>query len=207
MKIVLFVEGHTEHNAIAAFLKRWLDAQLEKPVGVQTVRFEGWPEMVASCAAHVQRQLNAPKKDVIAVLALLDLYGPTFYPADKVTPTERYEWAKTYLEAKVDRTKFRQHFAVHETEAWLFSDPSIFPVEIKKAIADKYPYPEQINNEEPPAKLLEKLYQNRSKRGYRKTVDGKNLFANLDPATAYSKCPHLKALLDEMLKLAKETGH
>ena len=115
MKIVLFVEGHTEHNAIAAFLKRWLDAQLEKPVGVQTVRFEGWPEMVASCAAQVQRQLNAPKKDVIAVLALLDLYGPTFYPADKVTPTERYEWAKTYLEARVDQAKFSQHFAVHET--------------------------------------------------------------------------------------------
>ncbi len=206
MKIVLFVEGHTEHQAVAAFLKRWLDARLDKPVGVQTVRFEGWPELVDHCAAHARRHLNAPKADVIAVLALLDLYGPTFYPADKETPAARYEWAKAHLEARVNQPGFSQHFAVHETEAWLLSDPTIFPTEIRKTLVDKYPHPERVNNEEPPAKLLDRLYQTRLKRGYRKTVDGKLLFGKLDPAAAYQRCPSLKALLDEMLLRAQQAA-
>ena len=29
MKFVLFVEGHLEDKALAAFLKRWLDSRLE----------------------------------------------------------------------------------------------------------------------------------------------------------------------------------
>ncbi len=206
MKIVLFVEGHTEHQAVAAFLKRWLDARLDKPVGVDPVRFEGWSELVAGCAARARKYLNAPKGDVIAVLALLDLYGPTFYPADKETATARYEWAKAHLEAQVNQPKFSQHFAVHETEAWLLSDPEIFPTEIRKALTDKYPHPERINNEEPPAKLLDRLYQTRLKRGYRKTVDGKLLFGKLDPAAAYARCPSLKALLDEMLLRAQQAA-
>lgn len=206
MKIILFVEGHTEHQAVAAFLKRWLDARLDKPVGVQTVRFEGWPELVDHCAVHARKHLNAPKGDVIAVLSLLDLYGPTFYPAGKETPVARYEWAKAHLESQVNQPKFSQHFAVHETEAWLLSDPTIFPSEIRKALADKYPQPERVNNEEPPAKMLDHLYQTRLKRSYRKTVDGKILFGKLDPAVAYAKCPSLKALLDEMLLRAQSAA-
>ena len=206
MKIILFVEGHTEHQEVAAFLKRWLDARLDKPIGVQTVRFEGWPELVDHCATHARKYLNTPKGDVIAVISLLDLYGPTFYPADKETPAARYEWAKGYLEGQVNQSKFSQHFAVHETEAWLLSDPAIFPTEVKKALADKYPYPERVNNEEPPAKLLDRLYRTQLKRSYRKTVDGRSLFGKSDPATAYAKCPYLKSLLDEMLLRAQQAA-
>ena len=36
MKFILFVEGRTEHKAIPSFLKRWLDPQLSKPVGVKS---------------------------------------------------------------------------------------------------------------------------------------------------------------------------
>lgn len=41
---------------------------------------------------------------------------------------------------------------------------------------------------------------------YKKTVDGANLFADLDPAVAYEKCPHLKAMLDTLLSLARHFG-
>ena len=44
MKFILFVEEHTEDKALPAFLKRWLDRRLESPVGIQTVRFSGWPD-------------------------------------------------------------------------------------------------------------------------------------------------------------------
>lgn len=35
-------------------------------------------------------------------------------------------------------------------------------------------------------------------------VNGKLLFRKLDPAAAYNRCPHLKALLDEMLLRAQQ---
>jgi len=83
MKFIMFVEGHTETKAIPSFLKRWLDPQLSKPVGIKSVRFEGWPELVKDSPTKANLYLS--QDSVIAVIALLDLYGPTIYPNDKNT--------------------------------------------------------------------------------------------------------------------------
>jgi len=60
--------------------------------------------------------------------------------------------------------------------------------------------PEEVNL--PPAKLLERLYKQHTKRRYKKVIYGRELFSQLDPNLAYSKCPTFKALLDEMQKMA-----
>lgn len=206
MKFVLFVEGYTEDKALPKFLKRWLDPRLDKPVGIKIVRFEGWQELVKDTPKKALMHLNGPDKDeIIAVIALMDLYGPTFYPKDKKTADERYEWAKKDLEKKVGHPKFFQFFAAHETEAWLLSDPDLFPLDVKKAFPAKAAHPETVNFDEPPAKLLEKLYSQKLKRSYKKVTHGKELFGRLDPGVAYGKCPKLKELLDKMLELAGGT--
>ncbi len=46
MKFILFVEGYTEDKVLPQFLKKWLDPRLTQPVGIKTVRFEGWQELV-----------------------------------------------------------------------------------------------------------------------------------------------------------------
>jgi len=204
MKFVLFVEGPTERLALPSFLKRWLDARLNQPVGIQPVKFEGWPELVKDCPRKARMYLN--KGDIIAVIALLDLYGPTLYPKNKCSASERYVWAKKKLEAQVGATKFRQFFAVHETEAWLLSDPSIFPSAIKKALPAKTNNPEDVDFDLPPSKLLEDLFWQKTGKTYKKITHGKEFFDKLDPNLAYQKCPRLKELLDELLKLAKEAG-
>jgi len=202
MKFKLFVEGYTEQKAIPSFLKRWLDAHLEKRVGVQPVRFEGWQELVKDSPTKASMYLEGPdKKNIIGVIALLDLYGPTIYPKNKTTALERYLWAKDYLESQVGHPKFRQFFAIHEVEAWLLSDHNLFSREIKQALPNKLP--ETVNFNEPPAKLLERLYKRHTKRSYKKVTYGRELFSKLDPNMAYSKCPILKAMLDEMLQMAK----
>ena len=210
MNFVLMVEGQTEDKALRQFLQRWLDQkwleqELPVKVGIKIVRFDGWSDLVKNAASKARWHITqSPEKDkVIAVIALLDLYGPTFYPNEKATATERYEWAKNFLEQQVSQTKFRQHFAVHETEAWLLSEPAIFPMEVRRALEGKYPPPEKINFDKPPAKLLNELYHARLKRSYLKVTDGKALFAKLTPSAAYAKCPSLKLLLDEMLALAQ----
>lgn len=205
MKFVLFVEGYTEDKALPQFLKRWLDAQLPQAVGIKTVRFEGWSELIKDAPQKAKMHLHGPKSDdIIAVISLLDLYGPTFYPKHLSTPAEKYAWAKQDIEQKVGQQRFFQFFAVHEVEAWLLSDPKLFPVGIQQAFPAKIKSPEAINFDEPPAKLLERLYPLHTRRKYKKVTHGKELFGKLDPNIAYDKCPKLKALLDKMLELAKE---
>ena len=208
MKFILFVEGDTEDLAVAAFLKRWLDAELEKPIGLQVVKFVGASELIKLAPERALRALNAPKGDVLAVFALLDLYEcPLPYPSRQMTAGERVAWGKKHLEKKVNHPRFRQFFAVQETEAWLLSDASIFPTQFQKSLMAKSQQPETVNFDEPPAKLLTNLYRTRTASGYRKTTEGPALFRKLDPRTAYAKCPSLKALLDEMLLLARQAGH
>ena len=44
--------------------------------------------------------LYLSQDDVIAVVALLDLYGPTIYPNDKNTAAKKYTWAKQHFGRK-----------------------------------------------------------------------------------------------------------
>jgi hypothetical protein len=203
MKFVLFVEGDTE-RALPPFLKRWLDPKLPQRVGIAPVRFTGWPELRREVRKRANLHLNGPRADeIIAVISLLDLYGPDFYPAHLTGASERFDWAKAKIEREVDHPKFRQFFAVHETEAWLFSQPELFPAEVRTGFPGRIDHPEQINFNEPPSKLLGRLYREKLRHNYKKIVNGKELFDRLNPEVAYSKCPRLRELLDEMLRLAQ----
>lgn len=207
MKFVLFCEGYTEHAVLQSFLKRWLDPKLKSSVGISSVRFDGWAELKKD--SPTKAKLYLAQKNVIAVIALLDLNGPTIYPADKTTAKERYDWGKKKLEGDVAQPKFFQFFAVHEVEAWLLSDPEIFPPRVRASLATSSRDPESVDNHTPPAKLLKQLYKQHAqrRREYSKVVDGRDLFGKLDPNTAYDKCPRLKELLDKMLELAKAAEH
>jgi hypothetical protein len=105
---------------------------------------------------------------------------------------------------KLDR--FRMFFAVHEFEAWLLSQPDIFPREVRASLEGKVPQPENVNFDQPPAKLLDHLYKQKTKRNYKKTTYGKQLFSKFDPAVAATKCPYLQDMLNELLRLAKCAG-
>lgn len=110
------------------------------------------------------------------------------------------------MEHRVDHSHFQQHFAVHETEAWLLSDPGIFPAAVRDRLEAAASAPESVNFKQPPAKLLQLLYRTTG-REYKKVVDGSALLSKLDPNRAYERCPHLRMLPDEMLALAKAVGH
>lgn len=207
MKFVLFVEGYTERMALPGFLKRWLDPQLTQRVGIKIVRFDGWRDYYKDIAKRVPLNLSVRAgADVIAGIGLLDLYGPTFYPAGVDSADDRYAWAKDHLQKRVDHPKFRQHFAVHDFEAWLLSEPSLLPALVKRALPGRAAQPEIVNFDEPPAELLRRLYSEKLKKTYKKVTDGTNLFLQLAPQVAHEKCPYLSQLLDDMLALARGAG-
>ena len=204
MKFILVAEGHTEEQ-LPAFIKRWLDPRLTRRVGIQLVRLPGWGAVESSISDRTRAYLEGPLgNEIIAVVGLLDLYGPDFYPDQAGTVQERYDWAVRYIEARVNHPKFRMFFAVHEIEAWILSQPEIFPRPVAERVPDRPP--ETINFDEPPSKLLNRLYHASHGKGYVKPADGRRLFAKLDPSIAASKCPHLDAMLQELLSMAKAAG-
>ncbi len=208
MKFILLVEGFTEKEAAASFLKRWLDQQgLRERVGMKPVRFSGWQHFLNDVVKRSRMFLSAPgAHDVIAVIGLLDLYGPTFYPPHLQTVDERYQWGVTHVEKLVDRAQFRMFFAVHEFEAWILGDQKVLAPVICSGLPGRAAQPETVNFNEPPSKLLDRLYKQHFKREYKKVVHGKELFSKLDPPTAYGNCPYLARMLDAMLKMAKDAG-
>lgn len=207
-RIALFVEGDTERGdarrrTLAAFFHRWLDPQLPQGsrVGITPVRFHGVSNYLDDLAQKVALYLDAGRANV--VFGLIDLYG---FPPTRIdlqshsTVREKVIRAREYIRGLVPaqyRDRFRQHFAVHEVEAWLLADPDRWPPEVRSQIAKRPP--EQVNFTEPPAKFLKRLLGGR----YKKTTMAMNLFPKIDPAVAMDRCPYLGLLLNDLLRVAR----
>ncbi|MHB1036365.1 MAG: DUF4276 family protein [Pirellulales bacterium] len=204
MKFILLVEGDTEKKVVADFLKRWLDHRLNQRVRIDIVRFRGNDRLMREMVAKAQTYLDGPGSgEIVAVIGLLDLYGLDCYPREKVTARDRYDWAVEEFHSRVDRTKFRMFFAVHELEAWILAQPECLPRAVLDALPRTVAEPERVDFDEPPAKLLSQLYRKHTRREYKKVTYGQQLFRKLDPDVVVGKCPYLKAMLAEMLKMAK----
>ena len=207
MKFVVFVEGDLEKRVLSAFLRQWLNSKTTRRVGVHVIRFQGVNQFTKKVPVAARRHLEGPgQSDIIAAIGMLDLYGVDYYPQHLSSAKERHEWLCQMFREKVNHTKFRMFCAVHEVEAWILSQPEFLPAKCRRALPGTVQRPESINFDEPPSKLLQKLYNQKLPRRYKKIVDGTNLFAKLDPAIVRNRCPYLKSMLDEMLNMATEVG-
>lgn len=207
MKFVIFVEGDTEKDVLPSLLKRCLEPELKRNIGIQTVNFHGWANLWREAQKKAEFYLRGAgsSADIIAVCSILDLYGPDIYPPHLTGAKERSFWAKAKLEKEVNHDRFRHYFAVHESEAWLFSQSSSFPKEAIKDVDDLSAKPEEVNFDSPPKRRLDRIYEHRLKRGYQPRSDGAKLFRMLRPAEVRSRCPIFSAMIDEMIALAQSS--
>ncbi|MEK7753490.1 MAG: DUF4276 family protein, partial [Acidobacteriota bacterium] len=81
----------------------------------------------------------------------------------------------------------------------------LLPVPVRNGLPGRCERPETVNFNEPPAKLLDRLYSTHLHKGYKKLTYGKELFGRLDPERARQRCPRLAAMLDAMLDIAQQT--
>jgi hypothetical protein len=205
VRFLLFVEGHTEDLALGPFLQKWLNARLKTRVGITPINLKGNRFFSRDIKDKVDQHLgDDSRNEIIAAVGLLDLYKGAPNPTNAAGVEEQYRSGVRYFEEMVGQSRFRMFFAVHETEAWLFSDPGIFPREVRERIPTEFSQrPESVNFQEPPAQRLTQYYRSAQGHKYKKRTYGRNLFAKLEPEHAYDKCPHLKLMLDTMLDLAK----
>jgi hypothetical protein len=205
MFLIIFVEGDTEDVVLTNFLSKWLNSKLPERLIIRTVNFKGYANLYKDVVLRAHMHLKGPRsKDLVAVIGLLDLYGPKFFPEGMNSVDEKYLWAKQHMEDKVGSPRFRQHFAVHELEAWLFSDPSIFSEAIASEVEKVTNDPEKVNSNQPPAKFLHNLYLEKTNKTYKKVTEGNRLFAKLDPEIVRDKCPYFKLFTDDIYNLTME---
>src|ERR1043166_7039926 len=158
-RIALFVEGDTErgdarHGTLPVFFHHWLDPQLppDRKVGITAVKFQGISNYLDDLAQKVALYLDDGRANFI--VGLVDLYG---IPSSRVdlskctSVKEKVNAARQHIRGlvrQVYRDRFRQHFAVHEVEAWLLAYPEEWPAEVRAQIT-KRPA-ERVNFTEPP---------------------------------------------------------
>ena len=207
-RVALFVEGDTERGearrrTLSAFFHRWLDPQLPSAskVGITPVKFQGVSNYLDDLPQKVALYLDDGRANF--VFGLIDLYG---IPVSRIdlskysTIQEKVKAGRAYIRALVPqeyRERFRQHFAVHEIEAWLLAYPEQWPAEVRSQITKRPP--EQVDFNEPPAKFLKRILGGR----YKKTTTAMNVFPRVDPQGAINQCPHLKHLVEDMLAVAR----
>jgi hypothetical protein len=90
-------------------------------------------------------------------------------------------------------------------EAWLLSQPDIFPAETRKDVQALSAKPEEVDLGQPPKRRLREIFEHRLKRGYQPRIDGAKLFRKLDPQELRNKCPLFRAMVDELAALAVGT--
>jgi hypothetical protein len=198
VKIVLFVEGKTE-TYLPSFFQRWLaPPRVPTRVGITAVNLRGVSNYRRDIRKRALVALAEP--GVIGAVGLIDFYASGLeYPDGSVR--HKYDWARGMIQTEVNHPRFRQHFAVHETEAWLLSQPDNFPREIVEHLPKGSP--ESINHRNTPSHIIARLYQAKLGKEYKKPTEGSKLFYKLDPDRASERCPHLKLLFDDMLDLAQ----
>ena len=141
-RIALFVEGDTERGdarrkTLPTFFHKWLDPQLPEGarVGISAVNFRGVSNFLDDLPKTIRLYLNERRANF--VVGLVDLYG---LPPDRIDLSgcasikEKVSVARQYIRNLVPaqfRDRFRQHFAVHEVEAWLLAYPEKWPAGVR----------------------------------------------------------------------------
>jgi hypothetical protein len=208
-QIALFVEGDTEsgearRRTLPAFIHNWMDTQLPvgRRVGIAPVKFQGVSNYLDDLPRKIALYLDDGRANF--VVGLVDLYG---IPASRIdlsrnpTVEDKIAAARAYMRNLVPkqyRDRFRQHFAVHEVEAWLLAYPEELSKDQRVQAQIKKRLPEQVNFDEPPAKFLKRVLGN-----YKKTTTAMNLFPRVNPQIAIDKCPYLMQFMEDMLRLAR----
>ena len=204
MRIVVLVEGETEKQVLRGFFRAWLKSQQITSVGLDCHSFDGCDHMENDLCDWVHDRLASRSgSQVCGIVGLMDLHGPDFLEGD--TPRARYVFGQQHFTKHIQDDRFRMHFAVPETEAWLFGHSDVFDARILKRLPKHArSQPEQLRSPKLPAKLLNDAYEHVHNRSYQKVKDGKKLFEKCDPAVAADACPFLKELLADLLELARK---
>lgn len=190
-RIAIVVEGATETTfkpAIRRFLETTLAGTMPRMDFVpQDGRLPKGPAL--------RRLVQNLLRDHDGVVALTDVYTGTIPPDFK----DAADAKRRMREWVGQEPRFYPHAAQFEAEAWLLP----YWPRIQAIAGSTHPppsgSPENVNHDQPPARLLNAVFQGGTKRRrYSKLRDGAAILRDQDIGVAAAVCAELRAFLDTL---------
>jgi hypothetical protein len=217
---LVLVEGQTEERFVNECLGPYLLAKglVLVPTIVKTKRVVGGSHFKGGVASYnqVRRDLGFLLHDTDAsvITTLLDYYAlPTEFPGmgdrSGATAKDRVMHVEAAWAVTVGDMRFVPHLALHEFEAWVYSEPSclepwmfdddVTVIAAIAAVAGAHSTPEDIDEgpQTAPSKRLRDAFA-----GYQKTVHGPLAVSAIGIDRIHAVCPHFARWLDHLEAIA-----
>lgn len=200
MKIILLCEGDTE-KVLKPALKRFMDDHAADAgtdrVGLDIRPFKGNPDCDQ---IRTRLELHAKKSDVLAVIALLDVY-PHFKSAVEVKA-----FMRNCVKNSEFADRFHPHAAQYEFEAWLLPFWGDLCRRLKVDAKPPGADPEKVDDQKPPSHHLKDLYRKARSRGYEKVIEAGKILGRHRIEDAAKECLELSRLLDTLVNVCKQAS-
>lgn len=193
MRISIICEGRTE-SAFKPHLIEFLKSRLAgRMPSLVFDRHDGSIPKERKLQRVVSNLLDTGRNRSGAVIALTDVY-PAFPNASEAKRQMR-DWVGA-------EGRFHPHVALHDFEAWLL--PYWDRIQ-KLARSNSAPFgadPEKINNGNPPAHRLARIFEaGKCRDSYSKPRDASRILRDADLMVSIQACAELKAFVNTILKL------
>src|SRR5437879_2475899 len=97
MNLIVLAESKSEARTLNDFLNRWIARHSKTNVRVKVFQFSGSGNLLRNLKSRADDYFRAPNGDqIIAVIALVDLYGLEGIPADRNSVQERVDWVRQH---------------------------------------------------------------------------------------------------------------
>lgn len=201
MKVLVYVEGPSDRDALRGLLRSVLAEGQRRRVGIQFLPLGDKAKILDTSAGKAARYLAEHPEDW--VVALPDLYPMAHYDG---TPnehrsfadlerllTERFaQAARKYRVTRQAQDHFRVHCLKHDLEVLLLASPDQLRQRLGTDHAlGQWRLPvENQNDQQPPKRVVEALFKKyRPKPGYVETVDAPWILERASLEAVVASCP------------------
>lgn len=192
MKVWIFVEGKSDVRALSALWSGWKQQLREKGWGIQLISLENKSNYFRKIGPRAIEKLVHDTRDL--VVGLPDLYpnrdyANTEYKHDSLeelrdvqTRLVKQSLQKRWADVDSHIVRFYASALKHDLEVLLLAATSQLQSRLKVSNRPdgwRQP-PEEQNQNKPPKKIVEELFQRHLRRSYREIVDSHAILSNAD---------------------------
>ena len=219
MKVWIFIEGKSDVQALSALWGGWKQNLGAKGWGLQLIPLENKPNYFRKIGPRAGEKLVHDTRDL--VVGLPDLYpnrdyADTAYKHDNLKELQdvQMQLVKQNLQQKGRPADVESHIArfypsalKHDLEVLLLAATSQLQSRLKMQNRNRpggwrHP-PEDQNQNKPPKKIVEELFQKNLKRAYREITDSVAILEEANLQEVAKQCPAFRAVIDW---IGAETG-
>ena len=211
MKVWIFVEGSSDVKALSVLLNGWKQNLSTKGRGIQLIPLESKSKYFKKIGSRATEKLANNAHDL--VVGLPDLYpnrdyADTEYKHNNLQELQGVQTrlVKQYLQQQMGRranvdshmARFHPSALKHDLEVLLLAATSQLQSRLKMSNRPRgwRQPPEEQNQDRPPKRIVEALFQRELKRSYRENTDSNAILRDADLREVAKQCPTFRAMID-----------